>query len=624
MAIASQKIRAFASGVHNRFDDEIIEQDALSDAQGWITRDGTIELARGRVLHGDIGTAGYCDKLHVGYKTDGTSVYFKKSGTKVQALVNDVWTDVITGLTEGALISFANYTSLAGNFVYVFSTDGIWKIVTANPTDNADLYDEAKNFKGIAIIDKGRSILWGREQDKTGLYGSKIDPQDSTVYTSVSGEALANVATGTLAFKSGGSTRTCFAVTITVTTSGQVFTDNFDGTLTGDAGGTGTINYMTGAFTTDDTGAGTVDYQWEDSNDGGLTDFTESSPRVAGDGFIFPQDIGGDAIQKVIPIDGEYFSLKKRNVYRLSLSDDDLDATNEVFRTNIGMPSSESAVATSKGILFIDTSVTDTPRIRYITRNVAGDNFDVAPVFEHFDFSKYTYDTAVMDIYGDYMVLACRTSDATANNIILLCNYQDNTVDILPYEARSFVQDNGVLYTGDSLSQSVYKTLNGFDDLGNLIENYAETKAESYGSDDLKKVKRLRLKGFISPGQSYSVYGSFDGDGYTKLGNIDSAAGYVDQGQGITVGATMVGTQPIGGEGSTVAYPYYAELKVKTPKFRTRKLKLEAEGYGFISVESIDDYDIWIYEGKMPKRNRQKQNVDINDGSATNQANPNY
>ena len=60
-------------------------------------------------------------------------------------------------------------------------------------------------------MNRGRMLLWDREKDKTGLYGSKIDPQSGSVYTSVSAESLGSSGSteysGTLAFKAGGSKR---------------------------------------------------------------------------------------------------------------------------------------------------------------------------------------------------------------------------------------------------------------------------------------------------------------------------------------------------------------------------------------------------------------------------------
>lgn len=80
------------------------------------------------------------------------------------------------------------------------------------------------------MIATARMVMWDLANDKTGLYGSFIDEAN---YTTVSAEVIADTATGTLAFKGGGSTRTCFGVVITDTSSGEVFTDNYNGVLTG-------------------------------------------------------------------------------------------------------------------------------------------------------------------------------------------------------------------------------------------------------------------------------------------------------------------------------------------------------------------------------------------------------
>lgn len=620
-----KELKTFLSGVHNKFDSEIIKEDAYSDALGWITKDGVIEIARGRELLGDEGVAGSAI-IHTAYKTNGDKVLFRKVSTKVQYWTGSAWSDVITGLTTDAPITFANYSSLAGAFVFIYSTDGIYKIVTANPGSYTSLYDSTKNFKGLALIDKGRAIMWGIAKDPTGLYGSYIDAQNSTVYTTVTGEALVAVESGTLAFKAGGATRTCFAVSITDTSSGEVFTDNYDGTLTGSISGTGTINYTTGAFTiTGQSGAGTASYLWENTNNKGVTDFTKSVPRTASQGFTFRQDIGGDKIKQVIVIEGIYYSLKEQSIYSLQIDETDLIATNEVFRNNVGVPSTKAGVATSNGILLIDTANADDPVMRIITRNEIGDNFDLVEKFMHFKFTNYDFDDAVMEAYGSYVLLACKTKGADANDRLLICDYGNDTIDIVPFEIKSFAQDGVNLYTGSSLSQSTYLTLNGFDDIGNVMQNYVITRNDDLGASTfLKKEKRLLFRGLINPSQDYDVYGLFDGGAEVLLGNISGQATYVDVSNPVTIGSNMVGTQVIGSEGATLAYPYLAMIKVRTPKFRVRALKFVANNYGYISINALTDWDIISYREKLPSKFRQKQNVSVSDGSVTDLPVPNY
>jgi hypothetical protein len=604
--------------------DEIIPKDAASDALNWLTREGRIELSYGRQTVGGAGASGKNYGEHVGYRADGTEVRFRKVNTTIQYLNGSTWTNVITGLTENADYTFANYQSLAGAFVYCFGIDGIYKIATANPANFASLFNSAKNFKGFGLIDKGRTILWGRAEDPTGLYGSYIDAQNSTVYTTVTGESITAVESGTLAFKAGGATRTCFGVQITDTSSGEVFTDNFNGVLRGSLGNTGTINYMTGAFTiAGQTGAGTATYQWEDSNAKGVTDFSKSATRLAGEGFVLRQDAGGDAIRTVIPLDGSYFSLKANSCYRLELDSADVNPFNELYRTDIGVQTLRSAVGTGAGIVFINTANPTKPKLQIIQRNPLGDNFDTQPLFAQFAFENYVYNDASLDTWDEYVIMACKTMTAVANDRLLLCNVKDNTVSPTYYGARSFAKVDGVLYAGDSVSTATYELFTGFDDLGLPIENYFVGNGETYGSDVLKKTKKYRFKGKIDPNQQLAIYISQDDGGFTQIGTVRGDGSYVDYGTSFAVGTAVVGTTVIGGEATSNVYQFWIELKFRASKFRKRKFKFEAQAIGFVSIEQVIDFDIWTYQEKLPAKYRSKQNVSI-DGTQTDVANPPY
>src|ERR1035437_7178481 len=298
--------------------------DAAQDSLGWVTKEGKLMLSYGKNIVGNyLATAGNVQGLWFGYKVDGTKVMYRKISTKIQYLNVATWTDIITGLTAGADYTAANYSSLAGAFTLFGGVDGIWKVVNANPASPINMTSSV-NFKGKILIDKGRTLQWGMATDPTGLRGSYIDAQDSTVYTTVTGEATAAATSGTLAFK-GSTTRNCFGVAITITSGGEVFTDNYLGVLTGSIGGTGTINYATGAWTLSTSSAGTAAYQWEDSNVKGVTDFRKSATRLASEGFVVRQDEGGDAILNVlIGQDGTYYSEKSQSFYNLILESTDL------------------------------------------------------------------------------------------------------------------------------------------------------------------------------------------------------------------------------------------------------------------------------------------------------------
>lgn len=611
--LQSSTVKAFISGIHNLVDEELAPKDAATDSLNWITKDGRIELAYGRAIVGTEGATGKNYGEHTGYKVDGTEVRFRKVGTKIQYLSGSTWTDVITGLTLED-VTFSNYSSLAGSFVYITSpTDGPFKIVTANPGHYSDVYLSTKSFRGYSTIDKGRMIMWGVKKDPTGLYGSYIDAQNSTVYTSVSGEAVAAVESGTLAFKAGGARRTCFGVVITDTSSGETFTDNYNGVLIGSGGtNTGTINYTTGAFTiTGQTGAGTASYQWEDSSAKGVTDFSKSATRLAGEGFIVRQDIGGDAIKTVIPHDGSYFTIKARSAYQFTLDSTDLAPTNEILRTDIGVSSLRSAWATGVGIVFMNTGNPTKPVLNIIQRSPFGDNFTAEPLFPQFDFGLYNYDDAALISWDRFIVIACADSSESENNRLLFCDIAAKTVDVLSYGVRCFTKSAGILNGGDPLSLTTYELLSGFDDVETTITNYFDTVSTTYGIDDLKKVKKLRLRGKIDPNQSVAVYMSYDNSEWQQIGTIRGDADYVDYSSSSAVGTTYIGEDVIGGAPDVLVYDYFMDIKVRIPKFRKRKLRFEAEGLGYVSIQEVTDFDLWMFEQRLPKTYRSKQNVSL-------------
>jgi hypothetical protein len=363
-------VTTFPYGVMNTVDDQAIPHGAASAALNWLSMGDRIELRRGMQLLGDDYGAGKVAGLHVARKADGTEIPYKKVGRKLfyYNSTTEAWVEVGSNLFPAAAesdhVSFANYNSLAGAQMFFSSPNsGFYKIMTANPGDYTDLTDGSKNFKGYINILFSRVRLWGRTADPSGIYGSHIDNQQ---YTTVSAEALASVASGTLAFKGGGSKRTCFAVSITVTASGEVFTDNYNGVLTGSLGHTGTINYTTGAFTTTASGAGTADYQWEDSTDEGLGDFTKSSPRTAGQGFVFRQDDGG-AAQTVEPYGDSDFCFHDKITYELKLTNTDTNATNLPFRDKVGVPNWRAAKGTGDGVYYIDITDKTDPQFRLMT-----------------------------------------------------------------------------------------------------------------------------------------------------------------------------------------------------------------------------------------------------------------
>lgn len=399
----------------------------------------------------------------------------------------------------------------------------------------------------------------------------------------------------------------------------EVLKDDRNGTLESDDGGTGTINYTTGVYATDfvvnTTLTPVTAYQWENSNNKGLSDFTWTvAGRVAGEGNQISQDIGGDNILNVlIGQDGKYYSLKSQSSYQLDITagastDFDKIFTNLVYRRDIGIPYWRAAVSTSKGVVFINTANPDSPQLTILQRNPLGDNIEPVILFPHFDFSKYDYSECCIDTWERYILVACMRQGSTTNDILLLCDMVQGSVDMTNYGTKCFAKDSGNLYVGSPITQSTYQLFNGFDDDGIKLDNYWTSKGEKYFAEELlKKFRKLIFKGEISKNQSISVYVSYDDSGYQLVGTIDGNATYVDLGSPMTIGSNMVGVYEVGMGAGTLIYPYMCELKVPRQKFRKRKIKFVADEIGYFSLKRLTDKDILQFENRIPKRYRIKQ-----------------
>ncbi len=633
--MADHEIKQFVSGVHNRDDAEDTPKDSSQDSLNWVTIDGHIELARGKVTVGLEGAAGSCPAIHIGYKVSGVAILWRKISTKIQYYNGSTWVDVVIGLKASDIYVFANYSSLTGAYTFAGGPSGLFKFANANPNNYIQLYLSTDFYIGYPLIDKARMYMWGIGKDPTSLYRSRIDVQRAGVsFTQVSNENLANgngvtlTFSGTLTFKGSNAKANCALVTVKCTDGGgEIFTDDKNGNLKGSAGGVGTINYITGAWsvtfvTVPSNTANNIkaDYVWEDSTSKGVADFTFSSPRVAGEGDVIRQDEGGDAVQQlVIGIDGNYYSLKKQSAYQHKYSDDDTTFNNQVVRRNIGVFTRKSAVTTGRGVVFINTANPDRPQLTVLEKNPLGDDILATELIPHFAWEKFDYSDAVMETYGQFVILSCRAQSSIVNDRTLIIDIVKNTVDITNFGMKSLAKDSGVLYGGSPYTETIYKILNGFDDDGYVLQNNWDSKDETYGVNRLKKYRRLRYRGQIDPAQYVEVYADFDGTGYTLVGTIRGDATYVNRTSPSSVGTTMVGEAAVGGDGSALVYPFEMQIKaVKIPKFRRRSMRFIAKGIGYVSLMESIDWDILTYEDKLPKAYRQKEHVSL-DGTKVDQ-----
>jgi hypothetical protein len=258
------------------------------------------------------------------------------------------------------------------------------------------------------------------------------------------------------------------------------------------------------------------------------------------------------------------------------------------------------------------------PTLTILTPNAVGNELVPKELFTHFDFSKYNYAECVINTWAQFILVSCKTPGNDSNDILLLCDLDQNTVDETSYGCKSMGKDGVNLYVGSSLSETVYQIFDGYDDLDNVIENYWDSRGERYDSERLKKYRKIRLQGLIDVDQYVEVYANYDDAGYELVGTVRGDGTYVDNANPQSVGTSMVGERLVGGNSGSVAYPYFWEMKISQAKFRKRKIRFVAKGFGYASIRNMTDVDILTYEEKIPKRFRMKQRVNLA-GNLTNQ-----
>lgn len=618
-----KQVANFIKGLITSVEDYSIPDGAASDSKNWLTKGDKIELRGGYKVYGTEQTGtGSIDGIHTTFKSNGTQILYRKRGRKLEYYDTSTsdWVEVGTNLFPIAAtndeVSFADYASLAGNQMFICSPNsGPYKIMTANPGSYTDLTDGSKNFQGHMKIKQNRMFLWGRNKDKTGIYGSYID---TAAYTTVSAEVLASgngvltTFTGTLAFKGGGAVRTCFAVSIyEVGGAAEIFTDNYDGTLTGSAGGTGTINYTSGAYSVTFAAAPAnsannikADYQWENSNNTGITDFTKSATRTAGQGFVFRQDDGGGDAESVESYGDTEYCLHKLKTWALTITATDTNATNLIYRENVGIPNWRAAVATGDGVYLIDDLDQTDPKFRLLTLNNISTQVIPDPISNSLNLEDYRFDIGVSGEHGNIIFFECRHKDSTVNNATFTYDKRYKAFDRLDYAFSCAARYNGALVVGDSLSDNVLELFSGFDDNGSTIDNYWDGNLTDHQIAELKRTKRLWIRGEIARNQTLKIYLAIDNGAFVLVGTQNGTDDNVDTSPRPIIGSDSIGTGTLGGTVTDNVYTYVKEIKLTQGKYGKVKIRFKATAIGYVSVSEYTFADILTYPLKLPLKYR--------------------
>lgn len=598
------------------------------DSLNWLTGKygDHIELRRGYARLGltEQTGNGKVTGLGVARKYDGSEVPFYSHGQKIKYydVVTDdtveVGTDRLGTSADGEDVWFAPYQSLAGSMIYAGSPNsGVFKIPAANP--GSAVSQSVNNYRfGVFHIGQNRAFAGQRlgttagNNDKTGLYLSYIDKALLSSYTQVTGESFGtgDGATVTFAETLNDITGVRTAMYVSVTDGVETFQDDRNGLMVGSAGGTGTVNYATGAVSVTfavaplNLAAITCGYYHETSTTTGILDFTGSGN---GQGKTFRQDDGGGNLMAIFNINTIEYCFHALKTWQLTTSLDDTATTNLPYR-NIGLPYPRAACQTPEGIILIDMSRPTEPKFRrmQVLQGTNIQTIEALPISDALDLSNYAFDYSLAFRWGDYEIFCCQEKISGAansfNSVMFVRNVISNTWDRLDYYASCLAEYEGTLIAGDSVSNNVYTLFSGFDESGDIIRNYWTCSRLNLGTENLKNCRRMVLSGLIQQDQDVKVSLSYDGGAFSEVFTIDGSGAYVDSGIDTYIGGPTVGSKVIGGGGATVAHPFEVDFPINSDRFIDVRVKFEALGIGYISINQMTFKDV---------RNKGRKNLPV-------------
>jgi hypothetical protein len=596
-------------------DKKTLKPGIATDSKNWATGKygDHIELRRGSAILTEtrVSGAGKITGLGVAQKADGTQIPYWSRGRKIEYYDADtedrieVGTNLLSTAADGEDVWFAPYQNLAGAFMYLGSRNsGVYKIPTANPGSAVD--QAINNFRwGIFKVGRGRALSGRRNgttagnKDDTGAYLSQIDHALLSDYTQVTAEAIgalgSTVYSGTLAGIAAKRTIMYLAIK---EASGETLVDDRNGNLVGDQGSTGTINYATGAYSVTfnhtTTGAVTADYYWEDATSGGILDFNYASG--AGEPKIYRQDDGGMLKGIASFLDVTYW-LHTLKTWALTISLDDTESTNLPYR-NIGIPYDRAYDETPDGVIVIDTSNPNEPKVRRLEIGQNTNNLTIVPISisDALDLSVHSFDYAVAFRWGDYEIVCCQELvngvANTYNSVMYVRNVYNGAWDKLDYRATCFGIYNGALIAGDPISNNVFTLFSGYDDDESTIDNHWQDGQLNLGTDRLKVAHLMRVTGLIQADQSIEVYNILDDGTPVLVFTIEGSGSYVDHGINTTIGSSTIGSAVLGGGGEDTAHPYDVTFPIHTDRFQYISTRFKATGIGYAAVNSYMYKDI--------------------------------
>lgn len=529
---------------------------------------------------------------------DDTGVYLSYIDKSLLSLYPSQTVDEILGSGNGATKAFSG-SSLA----LASGPNTIFNAMIGSPIAAAKVVSAITAASAAQVTANGHGYVVGDFVIILGITGmTQMEGRIATVVSVVDANNF-KISVDSTSFSAFSATASAYKI--------ECFTDDRNGSLNSNLGGTGTINYATGAWSVTFNTApinlsnGIIaNYYEEDATNQGVCDFSLSSPRTAGQGDQFRQDDGGGTAMAIFPLETIEYCFHLLKTWQISITNTDTSATNLPYREHLGIPYPLAAYPSDTGIYFLNNYNPSQPMFMALKIISSSTGTTVLPEnrSEQLDLSVNDFTSAVVFRWGDYDILSCKNIrngiPDNFNGITYIRNINSGFWDILDYEIACLSEYAGTLISGDSLSNNLFTLFSGYDDDGNVIANYRDTAPSDLGLEGVKKYNRIVMEGLIQISQSIDVYGIYDGGNPIKLFTINGNGTYVSKGSPTTVGSYTVGSKVVGGGGGNViAFPYNIDFAVASDRFEYVALRFVANNVGFARVSKVVFKDI-RYKGR--------------------------
>jgi hypothetical protein len=240
------------------------------------------------------------------------------------------------------------------------------------------------------------------------------------------------------------------------------------------------------------------------------TDFSFSATRVATDGGIIDTPEGGGAVTGLGIQESFIYILKNDLIKSLYFTQDGTDLP--VIETVVDAPNVGANF--SKGVFKIDNQIYYTTRdggVKTVTRVENVNTMQALQLSDPISAYVKTLDfTAPAGIFfRQKAYIACRTTDSTYNNVVLVYNFQKQAWEAphFGWNVSAWAIYGNDLYFGSSVNPETYKVDDErYDDNGNFYESVARFAAWNFGYPTLPKSTKLAfLEGYITENTTITI-----------------------------------------------------------------------------------------------------------------------